>query len=378
MTPLGLALVLILVGAYLCGATAAALRFARRQRGVLGVAPAGGPAVSVLKPLHGAEPGLYENLRSFAAQDHREFQLVFGVRDRTDSALPVARALIADLPDRDLELVVDPRVGGSNLKVANLENMLPAARHEVIVMADSDMRVGRDYLRTVTAPLADPRVGIVTCLYRGVPGAGLWSHLAALHINFGFLPSALLGEAIGIGGGCFGATIALRRAVLERIGGFAPVRNELADDHRLGSAVRELGLASVLSPCIVENRVNEPSFASLWRHELRWARTSRAMAPVGFAGSVITHTVVLAGLAALAWGSGVAGEIAMLALMARWLSAIVIARALDLPRTGLWLLPVRDALSFAVFVASFCGRSVLWRGQLFRVEPSGQMSVEGD
>jgi ceramide glucosyltransferase len=378
MTPFGLAVVLVLVGAYVSGATATALRFARRRRGLLSVVPAGGPPVSVLKPLHGAEPELYKNLRSFAAQDYPDFQLVLGVRDRTDTALPTARALIGDLPDRDVELVIDSRVAGSNLKVANLENMLPVSRHETIVMADSDMRVGRDFLRTVTAPLADPRIGIVTCLYKGVPGTGLWSRLAALHINFGFLPSALLGDALGIGGGCFGATIALRRDVLERIGGFARVRNELADDHRLGSAVRGLGLASVLSPYLVENLVSEPSFASLWRHELRWARTSRAMAPAGFAGSAITHTVVVAGLAAAAWGSGAAWEIFLLSLVLRWISAIVIARALDLPRTGLWLLPLRDILSFAVFVASFCGRSVLWGGQLFRVEPGGQMSVEGD
>ncbi|HEV8677739.1 MAG TPA: bacteriohopanetetrol glucosamine biosynthesis glycosyltransferase HpnI [Stellaceae bacterium] len=373
MTSLGLA-VLLLVVAYVCGATAATLRFARRRPGI---AP-GSPPVSVLKPLHEAEPGLDENLRSFAAQDYPEFQLVFGVRNRNDGALPIARALIGDLPGRDIDLVVDSRVGGSNLKVANLENMLPAARHGLIVMADSDMRVGRDYLRTVTAPLTDPAIGIVTCLYKGVPGPGLWSRLAALHINFGFLPSALVGEALGLGGGCFGATIALRREVLERIGGFARIRDELADDHRLGSAVRGLGLASVLSPYLVENLVSEPSLASLWRHELRWARTSRAMAPAGFAGSVTTHTVVVAGLAAAAWGAGVFWEIVALAMALRWISAAIIARALDLPRTGLWLLPVRDALSFAVFVASFCGRSVLWRGQLFRVEPSGQISVEGD
>jgi ceramide glucosyltransferase len=157
------------------------------------------------------------------------------------------------------------------------------------------------------------------------------------------------------------------------------VRNELADDHRLGAAVKELGLASVLSPYIVENRVSEPSFASLWHHELRWARTSRAMAPAGFAGSVITHTVMVSALAALVWGPGMAAlGCVLVSLVLRWLSAMVTARALDLPRTGLWLLPIRDALSFAVFVSSFFGRSVFWRDQLFRVEPSGQMSVEGD
>jgi len=380
MISLGLTLVLILGWAYLAGATAVALRFARRARRHRGVAadaaPPGRPAISVLKPLHGAEPGLYENLRSFADQDYPEFQLVLGVRDRTDSALPVARALIGDLPGSDIELVVDPQVTGSNLKVANLENMLPKARHDVIVMADSDMRVDPDYLKTVTAPLADPAVGTVTCLYKGVPGGGLWSRLAALHINFGFLPSALAGDAVGIGDGCFGATIALRREVLERIGGFARIRNELADDHRIGDAVRGLGLTGVLSPYIVENLVNEPSFASLWRHELRWARTSRAMAPLGFAGSAITHAVALATLAAAASGSGAAWRFVALTLAMRWITSAIIARGLDLPRSGLWLLPLRDALSFAVFVGSFCGRSVSWRDQLFRVEPGGQMSIE--
>jgi ceramide glucosyltransferase len=385
MTSFGFALLLILVWAYAIGATIAALRFARRPIvAPLGVAPLGvasmsGPPISVLKPLHGAEPGLFENLRSFADQDYPDFQLLLGVRDRTDSALPLARALIRERPLSDIELIVDPRAAGSNLKVANLENMMPAARHELIVLADSDMRVTRDYLAVVTAPLADPGTGIVTCLYKGVATGGLWSRLAALHINFGFLPGALAGDALDIGGGCFGATIALRRAVLEGLGGFARVRNELADDHRLGAAVKGLGLASVLSPYIVENWVSEPSFASLWRHELRWARTSRAMAPAGFAGSVITHTVMVTALAALVWGSGAAaGACVLISLIVRWLSAVVTARALDLPRTGLWLLPLRDALSFAVFVSSFFGRNVFWRDQLFRVEPSGQMSVEGD
>src|SRR4029077_16069448 len=201
-------------------------------------------------------------------------------------------------PEKDIELVVDARAIGSNLKVANLENMLPAASHGIIVLADSDMRVDPHYLAAVTVPLQDPGNGLVTCLYRGVPMGGLWSQLGAMHINFAFLPSALSGEAIGVGDGCFGATIAVRRAVLERIGGFARIRDELADDHRLGDAVRGIGLATVLSPYIVENRGAESSLASLWQHELRWARTSRTMAPFGFAGSIVTHTVVLALLAA--------------------------------------------------------------------------------
>ncbi|HVB17793.1 MAG TPA: bacteriohopanetetrol glucosamine biosynthesis glycosyltransferase HpnI [Stellaceae bacterium] len=376
MNAVALTLVLVAAWSYIVGAAVVARRFARRAR------PAAGdmPAISVLKPLHGLEPGLFDNLCSFADQDYPDFQLVFGVRDRTDAALPVARALTVDRPRCDIEIVVDSRVRGSNLKVANLENMLPSAPHDVIVLADSDMRVGRDYLGTVAALLADPATGLVTCAYKAVPAGGWWSQLAALHINFGFLPGALVGETLDIGGGCFGATIALRREVLEQSGGLVRLRNELGDDHRLGAAVRGLGLKTVLAPYIVENHLAEASFASLWRHELRWARTSRAMAPAGFAGSLATHTVVLTALAASLWGPslGVWGGVVLTSLLLRWLSAGAIARALDLPRTGLWLLPLRDVLSFAVFLGSFCGRSVLWRGQLFRIDPDGHMSVEGD
>jgi ceramide glucosyltransferase len=376
MTEFALVIVLILAWIYVFGSTVAALRFARRRI----AAPAAQPPVSVLKPLHGAEPGLYENLRSFVDQDYPDMQIVFGVRHSTDAASPIARSLMRNRPGADIELVVNPRATGSNLKVANLENMLPAARHDIIVLADSDMRVDPRYLAAVTGPLHDPRTGLVTCLYKGMPLGGMWSQLAAMHINHAFLPSALLGEMLGTGGGCFGATIALRREVLERIGGFARIRDELADDHRLGDAVRELGLTTVLSPYIVENRLAEPSLSSLWRHELRWARTVRAMAPFGFAGSIVTHTIVLAALAAAASGFGPTAccWLVLPSVLLRWASAGIVARALALPIGGLWLLPLRDVLSFAVFLGSFCGRSVLWRDQLFRVEPGGRMTVEGD
>jgi ceramide glucosyltransferase len=379
MSVLAMGIVLTLAWGYLAGALLATRGFARRPMVTSDTDHGNASPVSVLKPLHGLEPGLAENLRSFADQDYPRFQLVLGVRDRTDAALPIARDLKRDRPQRDIKLVVDPHVAGTNLKVANLENMLPSATHDTIVVADSDMRVTRDYLAIVTTPLAAPTTGLVTCLYKGIPGGGLWSQLAALHINYGFLPGAVAGAAMDVGGGCFGATIALRREVLERIGGFARLRNELADDHRMGSAVRRLGLATVLSPYLVENRANERSFADLWRHELRWARTSRAMAPVGFAGSLITHTVVFTGLAAAFWSPPeVTLGVVSLSLLLRYLSAIATAHWLDLPRDGLWLLPLRDVLSFAVFVGSFCGRSVQWRDSAFRIEAGGRLRVEGD
>jgi len=378
MIMLAATLLLALAWAYVGIAIVAARRFARRR--IVAPRAAGAAAsVSVLKPLYGADAGLAENLRSFADQDHPEFQLVLGIRDRGDPAIPIARELIDERPRHDIVLVVDPRTEGSNLKVANLENMLPVARHDVIVIADSDMRVTPEYLEAVTAPLADARVGLVTCLYKGVPNGGLWSTLAALHINFGFLPGALVGEQFDVGGGCFGATLALRRDVLERIGGFSRLRNELADDHRMGSAVRRLGLASVLSTYIVANHVSELTLADVWRHELRWARTSKAMAPIGFTGSFITHPIIIGGAVAALLGPGApAVAVASISLLLRWGSAALIARWLDLPRRGLWLLPLRDVLSFAVFVGSFCGRSVLWRNQQFRVEPGGRLRVEGD
>lgn len=379
MSAVCFAVVLIVAWGYLAAATLAVWRFSRQRLSLSAARRAEPRPVSVLKPLHGAEPGLFENLRSFADQDYPALQLVLGLRDAGDSALPIARAVIRDRPDRDIALVVNSRVSGSNHKVANLENMLPAARHDWIVLADSDMRVCRHYLSVVAAPLADPRTGIVTCLYKGAPTGGLWSRLAAMQINFSFLPGAVVGDAMNVGGGCFGATIALRRDVLDRIGGFSRLRNELADDHRMGAAARELGLDIVLSRYVVENRVTETSLGSLWRHELRWARTTRLMAPAGFAGSVTTHTVTLTALGAVLFGSGSAAWGAVVvALLLRWGSAAAMARWLDLPRRELWLLPLRDALSFAVFLSSFCGRRVQWGERLFRIAPDGHMRIEGD
>ena len=370
-----IAIVLIPGWVYLLAEVVAAVSFARRRLPI----PPERPPISVLKPLHGEEPGLYENLRSFVEQDYPTVQMVLGANNANDGALPVADALIRDIPAAEIALVVGAPVKGSNLKVANLENMLPAARHDILVISDSDMRVDRRYLGAVAAPLHDPSIGLVTCLYKGVSTGGKWSELGALHINFGFLPSALVAAALGIDLGCFGATIALRRDTLCRIGGFVPVRDELADDERIGEAVRALGLAVVLSRYLVEARVSEPSFAELWRHELRWARTVRTITPAGFVGSVLTHVVAIAALGAVATGFGLTSSIFLgISLLLRWTTAGVIAGALGLAANGLWLLPVRDTLSFAVFVASFFGRAVFWRDQFFQVEPSGRMSIDGD
>jgi ceramide glucosyltransferase len=372
---LAIALLLFPGWVYLFGAAWAVTRFARRELPI----STEQPAISILKPLHGAEPGLYENLRSFAKQDYPARQMVLGVTDPQDGAIEAAQALVHEFPGDDVALVIERRIRGSNGKVSNLQNMLPAARHDILVLADSDMRVERDYLAAVVAPLNDPRTGIVTCLYKAVPAGGIWSELGAMHINFGFLLGAVVGEVLGVGRGCFGATIALRRQTLEHIGGFARVRDELADDHRLGDAVRSAGLAVVLSPYVVEARVTEPSFIALWRHELRWARTVRGVAPAAYAGSIVTHPLMVAAIAAAVTGFGLTScTFVAITYVVRWACARVTAHALGLRAPRPALLPVRDALSFAVFVASFFARTVFWRGQHFRVASSGRMTADGD
>lgn len=333
--------------------------------------------VSVLKPLKGEDSALIENLRSFCRQDYPVFQIVFGVADPDDAAVAVVRTLMTEFPLHDLALVVDPTQRGANLKVANLDNMLPSARHDILVIADSDMRVAPDYLAAVTAPLAAPETGLVTCLYRGVSSGGLWSDLACLHINHGFLPQAVAAAALGMGAGCFGATLALKRATLEAAGGFAALVDTLADDHALGQAVRRLGLAVELSPYLVDDIVAEPGIAALFRHELRWARTIRLMAPLGFLGSIIAYPLPLAILAASSSMLPVP-TLAMVgvALACRMVTAKRLDRTLRL-KGALWLLPLRDLLSFVVFVVSFFGRSVAWRDHKFRIGPSGQLIADG-
>jgi ceramide glucosyltransferase len=359
--------------AYLLYACNAVVKFAQRPM------PRAGrqPPVSILKPLRGEDPALAANLRSFLRQDYPVLQLVCGVSDPVDPAAVVVRQLIREFPNTNITLVVDATPHGANLKIANLRNMLPAVKHDLLVLADSDMRVGPDYLAAVTAPLVSVgTVGLVTCLYRARSAGGLWSDLASLHINHGFLPQALVGEALGQGAGCFGATIALERATLAATGGFEALADMLADDHALGRAVRRLGKKVALSPYLVDDIVAEPSFLALFRHELRWARTIRLVAAGGFAGSVVTYPVPLALLAlCLAAAPRAAAAMLVVALVVRALSARRIDKALRLKAAPLWLLPVRDLLSFGVFIASFLGRSVAWRDRRFRIGPEGQLII---
>lgn len=337
------------------------------------------PPVTVLKPLCGDEPELYENLRSFCRQRYATFQLVFGVQNPRDPAIALVERLRREFPKLDIELVIQPDwPAAANLKVANLAGMLPAAKHDILIMADADIRAGYDYLAALVGSLAQPDVGLVTCLYRGRPAPGLWSRLAALHIDHCFLPQAILGEAVGIGEGCFGATIAMRRSTLDAIGGFAVIADRLADDHALGEAVRALGQRVCLAPYLVDTVVAEPTLRALLLKEQRWALTIRTLAPMGFVGTFVTHPLAV-GVLANILSECRTSALAMLicAAICRGLSAWAIDAQLGFRMTPLWLLPLRDAVSFWIYLSSYLIRTVDWRGQRLRVGPGGHLITGG-
>jgi ceramide glucosyltransferase len=365
---------------YLAAAVAAVVAFSRRRYSGSPEAPL--PPLTVLKPVCGGDHDLYENLRSFCAQSYPEFQVVFGVADPGDPAIPVILRVIAEFPERDAALVLGP--GGTepegNRKVANLARMFRRARHDLLVVADSDMRVGPDYLERAASPFADPRVGAATCLYSGSAARGLSSQLGALFINDWFLPSVLVALLLQPLRFCFGATMAVRRDALDAIGGFAALTPYLADDYMLGALVAERGYDVRLSPYVVEGIVSEPGLGSLLTHELRWARTVRASRPAGYAFSVVGNgAITIAALAALAVGlSGTGIALLSLAIALRLALHAAVRGAVRVPGPCVpWLIPLRDLLCVAIWAASFSGRGVRWRGRSFSVDRDGRVKASG-
>ena len=331
--------------------------------------------VTLLKPLHGDEPSLQENLQSFCRQDYDgPIQIVFGVQSERDPAFAVVQRLKAANPATDIALVAKNRQHGSNPKVSNLINMLPSARHELLVLSDSDIAVPSHYLRDVAAALQQPGIGAVTCLYSGKAGTGFWSKLGAMGISYQFLPNAIAGIAWNLAAPCVGATIGLRRAVLDEIGGFAALRNLLADDYEIGGRVRAKGYDVKAVLPIVTHVSSEKSAGELFAHEIRWARTIRTLDTLGYTASLVTHSVPLALIGALLWQVPLSLVPVALALISRLSLKIAIDRVLGRSTGSIWLLPLRDLLSFVVFLGSFAGRSVRWREDTFRVGTSGTMS----
>jgi ceramide glucosyltransferase len=343
-----------------------------------GAVPAERPPLTVLKPVCGAEPMLEQALASFVEQSYPTFQIVFGAHHEDDAAVAVARGLQARFPDSDIAVIVDATQHGANRKIGNLLNMLPHAKHDVLVFADSDLHVAPDYLDRVVAGLETPGTGLVTTIYTAAPAvAGLPARLGATHLTHSFLPGALLGFALGRQD-CLGTTMALHRATLDRLGGLHRLAPHLADDYLLAKMVRQLGLDVRLADTVPVTTVQDASFAGLWRHELRWARTMSALEPVTVAGATLQYPIVWAALAILCAGGAAWAFVAFaLAWAVRALAGVAVSRSLRRVAARapepppVWLLPFRDVLSAVQIVASYWTDDVVWRGYRLRADTAG-------
>ena len=364
----GLVLAAASVG-YLLVAITGVLRF--RRSNALGEAPA--LAVTILKPVCGAEPRLYECLKSFCVLNHAPLQIIFGIGDHEDPAIPVVQRLIEEFPALDLSLVIDSAVHGTNLKVGNLINMYRSAKHEIVIVSDSDTEVAPDCLNSVLAPFADEAVGAVTCLYKAAPSRGMASDLGALFVNDWFLASAVVDAGMREAAYCFGPVTAIRREALAAMGGFGMLAFHLADDFMLGRMIAAAGYKVRLADYVRDIVVDE-NFASLLRHELRWARTVRTVKPGEHFMSAAMEPLPLLLLLLLPyphWGGWLA-----LALV---LALRVVLHFLVRRRFGItsparpWLLPLRECLCFGIWFASYRSSHVSWRERDFVIAPGGRL-----
>ncbi len=333
------------------------------------------PAITVLKPVHGTEPALAANLESLFAQNYPgDVQVIFGTRNAADPALAIIAQARAAYPNADIDIVISDRRHGANNKLSNLANMDEHGRHPIVIIADSDVAWAPDTLRRLAGALAEPGVGLASCLHIGRGDAGFWSRLAAMDISYRFMPSVLMGVALGMAKPTLGPTMAFTRDTLRKIGGFPAFGDVLADDYEIGAAVRALGLRSVLPPFFITHGCSESTLAALVAHEMRWTVTIFRIDPAGFAGSIVVHTLPLAVIAALLAGfSAPALTVLGLAAFSRALVKIRLDIASGTVSGPLIFVPIRDVLSFALFCATFFVHKVDWRGSEFRVTRDGRL-----
>ena len=338
------------------------------------------PPVSVLVPAHGLQPKLYECLRSICDQDYPVYQVLFGLHSADDPARSVIERIIAEFPGCDIELVIDGYMIGANPKNCNLANMYPSAKHDVIVMVDSDIKVERDFLATIVEPLEDSAVGGVTCIYKAAAEDGLPSQLGALAINDWFIPSALVDLGMREIDICYGAAIAVTRDSLDSIGGFGAMASAVAQDYVFGKELNRHGYRIALAPCVVETIVSEPHFGSLFRHELRWNRAVRACRPFDHGLSVVTHSLPLSVLFLMLPHPTLLGGALIATIMALRIALHYLVRA-RIPIAGHpqpWLVPVRECLSCGVWLASFFAKTVRWGKHRLVIDGDYSMSVAED
>lgn len=345
----------------------AAIRWGRQRPRPASGAPRG---ISILKPVHGRDPRFYEAIASHARQDHPEFEILFGVSDSRDGAIEDIRRLQRDFPGVSIAVHVVATTA-PNAKAGVLAELARRARHELLLVNDSDIRVEPGYLRTVSAPLEDPGVGLVTCLYRA--HADSWAARAeALGIATEFAPSVMVARLLGVAEFALGSTMVFRAADLRAIGGFDAIGSYLADDYQLGRQICGLGKRIEFSPLVVETDLGAGSWRHTWLHQLRWSRTIRVSRPSGYYGYVVTHATLwaLVAFAAGQWPAGVA------ALAVRMLAGVAIGAGVlgdRRVRTDFWMMPLRDLFGFAVWLGGLVGDEVEWRGQRLKLRPDGRI-----
>ncbi len=337
--------------------------------------------VSVLKPLHGLDAGLEENLRGFFAQPYRHadgtpaFEILFATREADDPAIAIVERLREEFPDVPVSRLVTGEPPYPNAKVYSLALMTDAARNDVLVMADSDVRVDAGFLETVSAEFRDPALGLSTCPYRAVPGGSFWSFLEALHMNTEFLGGVLTARLLEGVRFALGPTIAVRRGVLEDIGGFAELREFLAEDFVMGQRAAAHGHRVILSRYVIEHRIGSQDLAHSMAHRLRWARSTRRSRPAGYFGELFLRPLALAllltAIAPAAW------PVLPATLALRYAQAAVMRRtiAASFGWKHWLLLPVQDLVSFGLWLAGFFGNTILWRGHRYRLEKDGRFTL---
>jgi ceramide glucosyltransferase len=344
-------------------------KFAARNRAM---ARGNAGPVSILKPLCGLDPHAYENLRSHCLQDYPDFEIIFGVKDPEDPIVPTVERLMREFPKIPMRLVVCRKVLGMNFKVSNLIQMLAQAKHPTIVINDSDIRVPLDYLQCVAGPLRDSTVGLVTCLYRGIASTSIGSRLESLAIESDFIPGVVFASQLE-GGVHFalGSTLAVRRDVLDAIGGLPAIVDYLADDYELGYRISKQGFKVVIADSVVDHQLPDHSIGGFFQHQLRWGRTVRSARPGGYAGYVFTFSIPWSLAAVLVFRGSPAGwALIAAALLIRTVATLAHRHVvLRRPRASenIWLLPIRDCVAMVVWAACYAGRRVVWRGNTFEL-----------
>ena len=352
-------------------ATAATLAFLRKAP----AEPVEPPSVTILRPMKGLDPEAGLNLLSLCDQDYAgAVRIILGADSPDDPSVAAAQGLKAARPDRDIVIVVDATLHGTNRKLGNLINMFGQVRGDILVISDSDVRLPPDGLAALVGALQQPGVGLAYALYRGRPTGNLWSRLAALDINARFASSVVVGQRLGAHP-VLGPTMAVRAEALAAAGGFERLKDVLADDFELGRMVREQGLAIVCPPMLIDHGFPERRLSELWSHELRWARTIRLLNPGGYAGSAITYFLPLALIGAVLagfapWSLALLGGLAALRLVL----CITLCDAMQADLGVVWLFLPRDILAFAVYLAAFFGDRIEWRGNRLRVKADGAMA----